>query len=142
MPRRDPRNEVWLSSGLPMKGMLDTIAEAVPGVVVVANNGCSIKTMESEKTLAMLVDMVANLNFTWKGPCIEILTTCVWPFYDQPDPIRIGLTTCLVRGTHTRLVCQGMRRLDRLAFLDRANGRLSRSPTGTSSSSRSAKPHL
>ena len=56
-----------------MKGVLDTIAEAVPGVVVVANNGCSIKTMESEKTLAMLVDMVANLNFTWKGPCIEIL---------------------------------------------------------------------
>ena len=69
----DPRNEVWLLSGLPMKGVLDKIAQAVPGIGIVAENGCSIKTMETKKTPAMLVDMVANLNFTWKGPCIEIL---------------------------------------------------------------------
>ena len=69
----DPRNEVWLLSGLPVKGVLDKIAVAVPGVGIIAENGCFIKTRETKKTPAMWVDMVANLNFTWKGPCVEIL---------------------------------------------------------------------
>ncbi|KAG8215355.1 glycosyltransferase family 20 protein [Butyriboletus roseoflavus] len=69
----DPRNEVWLLSGLPVKGVLDKIAAAVPGMGIVAENGCFIKMRETKKTPAMWINMVANLNFTWKGPCVEIL---------------------------------------------------------------------
>ena len=76
----DPRNEVWLLSGLPVKGVLDKIAAAVPGVGIVAENGCFIKTRETKKTRATWIDMVANLNFTWKGPCTEILN------YVRPSP--------------------------------------------------------
>lgn len=69
----DLRNEVWLLSGLPVKGVLDKIAAAVPGVGIVAENGCFIRTRETKKSPATWIDMVANLNFTWKGPCVEIL---------------------------------------------------------------------
>ncbi|KIK93311.1 glycosyltransferase family 20 protein [Paxillus rubicundulus Ve08.2h10] len=69
----DARNEVWLLSGLPVKGVLDKIASAVPSVGIVAENGCFIKTRETKKTPAKWIDMVPNLNFTWKSPCIEIL---------------------------------------------------------------------
>jgi trehalose 6-phosphate synthase/phosphatase len=69
----DQRNEVWLLSGLPVKGVLDKIAAAVPGVGIVAENGCFVKTRETKKSPATWIDMVANLNFMWKGPCIEIL---------------------------------------------------------------------
>ncbi|KAF9241274.1 glycosyltransferase family 20 protein [Melanogaster broomeanus] len=69
----DKRNEVWLLSGLPVKGALDKIADAVPGLGIVAENGCFVKTRETAKAPAKWIDMVANLNFTWKGPCIEIL---------------------------------------------------------------------
>ena len=31
----DPRNQVWLLSGLPVKGMLDVVAERVPKVGIV-----------------------------------------------------------------------------------------------------------
>ncbi|KAF8126309.1 glycosyltransferase family 20 protein [Boletus edulis] len=69
----DPRNELWLLSGLPVKGVLDKIAAAVPGVGIVSENGCFIKTRETNKTPATWINMVANMNFTWKGPCVEIL---------------------------------------------------------------------
>ncbi|KIJ64234.1 glycosyltransferase family 20 protein [Hydnomerulius pinastri MD-312] len=69
----DSRNEVWLLSGLPVKGALDKIADAVPSVGIVAENGCFIKTRETKKSPAKWIDMVGNLNLTWKGPCIEIL---------------------------------------------------------------------
>jgi hypothetical protein len=69
----DPRNEVWLLSGLSVKGVLDKIAEAVPSVGIVAENGCFIKTRQTKKMPAIWIDMVANLNFTWKGSCVKIL---------------------------------------------------------------------
>lgn len=69
----DPRNDVWLLSGLPVKGVLDKIAAAVPGIGIVAENGCFIKTRETKKTAATWINMVGTLNFTWKGPCTEIL---------------------------------------------------------------------
>lgn len=31
----DPKNEVWLLSGLPVKGMLDIVAEAAPKIGIV-----------------------------------------------------------------------------------------------------------
>ena len=31
----DPRNQVWLLSGLPVKGMLDVVAEKAPGIGIV-----------------------------------------------------------------------------------------------------------
>jgi hypothetical protein len=36
----DPRIEVLLLNGLPVKGVLDQIAVAVAGVGIVAENGC------------------------------------------------------------------------------------------------------
>ena len=44
----------------------------VPGVGIVAGNGYFIKTRETKKMPATWIDMVANRNFTWKEPCIEI----------------------------------------------------------------------
>ncbi|KAH7882668.1 glycosyltransferase family 20 protein [Phlebopus sp. FC_14] len=69
----DTRNEVWLLSGLPVKGMLDKIADAVPSIGIVAENGCFIKTRETKKAAAKWIDLVSNLNFTWKSACVEIL---------------------------------------------------------------------
>ena len=40
-----PQNEVWLSSGFPVEGVLHKI---VVGVGVVAENGCFIKTRETQ----------------------------------------------------------------------------------------------
>lgn len=86
----DPRNEVWLLSGLPIKNVLEKIAATVPGVGIVAENGCFIRTRETKKSPATWIDMVANLNFTWKGPCVEILN-----YVGPPSPharTRFGLT--------------------------------------------------
>lgn len=69
----DPTNEVRSLSELPINGVLDKNAVAVPGVCIVTKNGCFIKTRETKKTPATWIDMVANLNFTWKGLYIKIL---------------------------------------------------------------------
>ncbi|KAH7905019.1 glycosyltransferase family 20-domain-containing protein, partial [Hygrophoropsis aurantiaca] len=66
----DRRNEVWLLSGLPVRGVMERVAEACPGVGVVAENGCFIKPRGER---ARWLNMVANFNMTWKGPCVEIL---------------------------------------------------------------------
>ncbi|KAF9234548.1 hypothetical protein BU15DRAFT_78906 [Melanogaster broomeanus] len=47
----DKRNEVWLLSGLPVKG-LDKIAEAIPGVGIVAEKGCFVRTRETTEAPA------------------------------------------------------------------------------------------
>ncbi|KAI6023022.1 glycosyltransferase family 20 protein [Pisolithus microcarpus] len=75
----DPKNEIWVLSGLPVKGALERLAERVPSVGIVAENGCFVKTREIGKKSngqsngARWINMVANLDFAWKGPCIEIL---------------------------------------------------------------------
>ena len=137
----DPRNEVWLLSGLPVKGVLDKIAAAVPGVGIVAENGCFIKTRETKKMPGTWIDMVANWNFTWKGPCVEILNY-VRPSISLPIPYAHLIDPRSVYRTHARLVCRGTRRLHRLAFLDGSDRRLSGSSMGPSSSRRSAESHL
>ncbi|GLB44271.1 putative trehalose-phosphatase [Lyophyllum shimeji] len=43
----DRRNEVWLLSGLRVTGVLERIAERIPRLGIVAENGCFIKTIKS-----------------------------------------------------------------------------------------------
>ncbi|THG96790.1 hypothetical protein EW026_g5099 [Hermanssonia centrifuga] len=69
----DPRNEVWLLSGLQVKGALEKIAEAAPKIGIVAENGCFIKTRASRGVESTWVNMVVNFNLTWKTACLEIL---------------------------------------------------------------------
>jgi trehalose 6-phosphate synthase/phosphatase len=69
----DVRNEVWLLSGLPVKGMMDIVSEKVPKIGIVAENGCFIKTRPTRKETSQWINMVANFNLTWKTSCVEIL---------------------------------------------------------------------
>ncbi|KAF8656163.1 hypothetical protein AX16_002732 [Volvariella volvacea WC 439] len=69
------RNEVWLLSGLPIKGPLEKIAEMIPKMGIVAENGCFIKTraVRGGSPQGEWISMVSNLNLTWKSSCVEIL---------------------------------------------------------------------
>ncbi|TFK50600.1 alpha-trehalose-phosphate synthase [Heliocybe sulcata] len=69
----DPRNDVWVLSGLPAKGAMEVLAEKVPKVGIVAENGCFIKTRPSRNGEAQWIDMVANFNLSWKSLCMELL---------------------------------------------------------------------
>ncbi|KAI6022074.1 glycosyltransferase family 20-domain-containing protein [Pisolithus marmoratus] len=102
----DPKNEIWVLSGLPVKGVFEKFAERVPRVGIVAENGCFVKTREisnksgGQSNGARWINMVANLDFAWKGPCVEILnyftertpgsfveeraTSVVWRFWTGP----------------------------------------------------------
>ncbi|KAI0339176.1 hypothetical protein BDW22DRAFT_1336814 [Trametopsis cervina] len=71
----DPKNEVWLLSGLQVKGALEKIAALAPKVGIVAENGCYIKTRPTRASPEPTwVNMVANFNLTWKAACLEILS--------------------------------------------------------------------
>ncbi|KAJ7693561.1 alpha,alpha-trehalose-phosphate synthase [Mycena rosella] len=97
---QDRRNDVWLLSGLPVKGVLTRIATEVPRIGLVAENGCYIRPktevprrsstglmspggrrsgaeLSPVNTAATLpggwINMVATFNLTWKSSCIEIL---------------------------------------------------------------------
>lgn len=95
------RNEVWLLSGLSING-LRRIAEAVPKVGIVAENGCFIKPRQSRSTPNPdWINMVPNLNMAWKSPCLTSLNyfterspgsfieereaSVVWQFWNGPD---------------------------------------------------------
>ncbi|KAF9447635.1 glycosyltransferase family 20 protein [Macrolepiota fuliginosa MF-IS2] len=69
----DKRNDVWLLSGLPVRDVLDRVAEKVPNIGIVAENGCFIKTKPGRNSLGTWINLVANLNLTWKSSCLEIL---------------------------------------------------------------------
>ncbi|OSX56690.1 glycosyltransferase family 20 protein [Postia placenta MAD-698-R-SB12] len=97
----DSHNDVWLLSGLPVKGMMDIVAEAVPKIGIVAENGCFIKTRPGRSGESTWLSMVTNFNLTWKAPCMEILNyftertpgsfieereaSVVWRFWTDPD---------------------------------------------------------
>lgn len=66
------RNEVWLLSGLPIKS-LEQVAAKAPGVGIVAENGCFARIPVQNGKGGVWISMVANLNLTWKGLCVEIL---------------------------------------------------------------------
>ncbi|KAH8828196.1 alpha,alpha-trehalose-phosphate synthase [Flagelloscypha sp. PMI_526] len=67
---KDPRNEVWLLSGLQVEGVMEKFAQLLgPNVGIVAENGCFIKPKgESE-----WISRVSNASFDWKDSCLEIL---------------------------------------------------------------------
>ncbi|TFK65857.1 alpha,alpha-trehalose-phosphate synthase [Pluteus cervinus] len=70
----DKKNELWLLSGLPIKGVLEKIAEYVPKMGIVAENGCFIKTRATRtQPTGEWISMVSNLNLKWKASCVEIL---------------------------------------------------------------------
>lgn len=79
----DWKNELWLLSGLKVKGVLERIAEKIPRVGIVAENGCFVKMRgaitsgatetRSKATEGEWVSMVSNFNLTWKSSCLEIL---------------------------------------------------------------------
>ncbi|KAI0789217.1 glycosyltransferase family 20 protein [Abortiporus biennis] len=69
----DPKNEVWLLSGLQVKGALEEVAKITPKIGIVAENGCFIKTLPARNGHSSWVNMVANFNLTWRAPCMEIL---------------------------------------------------------------------
>ncbi|KAG9105013.1 hypothetical protein FRC06_002934 [Ceratobasidium sp. 370] len=63
------RNEVWLLSGMGVQGGLEKIAAELPGVGLVAENGCMIKPPGQSEW----VNMIPNFNLDWKVPAVEIL---------------------------------------------------------------------
>ncbi|KAJ7630490.1 alpha,alpha-trehalose-phosphate synthase [Roridomyces roridus] len=89
----DARNDVWLLSGLPIAGVIERIAQEVPRIGIVAENGCFIRpktqrrssSMNSLRSPSILepintatlpggwINMVSSFNLTWKSSCIEIL---------------------------------------------------------------------
>ncbi|KAI0920354.1 hypothetical protein AcV5_010116 [Taiwanofungus camphoratus] len=100
----DPRNEVWLLSGLPIKGALEVVEKAVPKVGIIAENGCFIKTRPGRNSDSSWISMVVNFNLTWKTPCLEILNyftertpgsfveereaSIIWRFWTDPlEPV-------------------------------------------------------
>ncbi|KAI6022066.1 glycosyltransferase family 20-domain-containing protein [Pisolithus marmoratus] len=102
----DPNNEI-------------RVLKRVARVDIVAENGCFVKTREisnksgRQSNGARWINMVANLDFAWKGPCVEILnyftertpgsfveeraTSVVWRFWtgppDSTSPIDDDATT-------------------------------------------------
>ncbi|KAI5992787.1 hypothetical protein EDD15DRAFT_2368057 [Pisolithus albus] len=61
------------------QGALERLAERVPSVGIVVESGCFVKTGEIGKKSngqangARWISVVANLDFAWNGPCIEIV---------------------------------------------------------------------
>ncbi|KAF8903066.1 alpha,alpha-trehalose-phosphate synthase [Mucidula mucida] len=69
----DKKNEVWVLSGLPVKGALSKLADELADVGIVSENGCFLKTRARKDKPAQWINMVANLNMDWKSSCLEIL---------------------------------------------------------------------
>ncbi|XP_006455649.1 hypothetical protein AGABI2DRAFT_121550 [Agaricus bisporus var. bisporus H97] len=71
----DRRNDVWLLSGLPVRGVLERVAEKVPNIGIVAENGCFIKIKSGRNSpyVGEWLNLVANHNLTWKSSCLEML---------------------------------------------------------------------
>ncbi|KAF8606617.1 hypothetical protein BDV93DRAFT_553778 [Ceratobasidium sp. AG-I] len=65
----DERNEVWLLSGMGVQGGLEKIAAELPGVGLVAENGCMMKPAGQSEW----VNLIPNFNLDWKTPAVEIL---------------------------------------------------------------------
>ncbi|CAE6435944.1 unnamed protein product [Rhizoctonia solani] len=64
------QNEIWILSGMGVQGGLEKIAAELPGVGLVAENGCMIKPPGQNEW----VDLVPDFNLDWKTPALEILT--------------------------------------------------------------------
>jgi len=71
---QDPRNVVYLLSGLPVSGALDKVALALPDLGLVAEDGCYVKFKGPRGTRTEWTNMVPNVSMQWKKPCREILS--------------------------------------------------------------------
>ncbi|KAI6022046.1 hypothetical protein EDC04DRAFT_2900943 [Pisolithus marmoratus] len=100
----DPKNEIWVLSRLPVKGALERLAERVPKVGIVAENGFC-----GQSNGARWINVVANLDFAWKGPCVEILnyapssrsaTSVVWRFWTSPPDSTAPIDDDATTSTH------------------------------------------
>jgi hypothetical protein len=112
------RNEVWLLSGLPVKS-LEKVAAKAPGVGIVAENGCFAKIPAQNGKGGVWISMVANLNLTWKGLCVEILNYVrVFLAIDVIFYFNVGV----VHGTNAWFVRRGARGVCGVAFLDWSDG--------------------
>ncbi len=86
----DKRNEVWVLSGLTVQGALGVVAKELPDIGIVyvgpylyliqnliqfysGENGCFIKTRTRRGQPSQWINMVGNLNMTWKSSCVEML---------------------------------------------------------------------
>ncbi|KAK0472525.1 alpha,alpha-trehalose-phosphate synthase [Armillaria novae-zelandiae] len=69
----DKRNEVWVLSGLTVQGALGVVAKELSDIGIVAENGCFIKTRTRRGQPSQWINMVGNLNMTWKSSCVEML---------------------------------------------------------------------
>ncbi|KAH9916264.1 glycosyltransferase family 20-domain-containing protein [Epithele typhae] len=68
----DPRNQVWLLSGLP-RDVLDVVVEKAPTIGIIAENGCFIKPRSDKGHKSDWISMVEKFNLTWKAACMETL---------------------------------------------------------------------
>ncbi|KAG8730232.1 hypothetical protein FRC12_020398 [Ceratobasidium sp. 428] len=91
------RNVVWLLSGMGVRGGLEKIAVELPGVGLVAENGCMIKPPGQSEW----VNMIPNFNLDWKVPAEEILQ-----YYTDRTPgtfiEKRGASLCWRFGTEKR----------------------------------------
>ncbi|KAK2462193.1 hypothetical protein APHAL10511_005781 [Amanita phalloides] len=70
----DKNNEVWLLSGLQVNGVMDRVAEKLPKLGIVAENGCFIRPRQKARTnTGEWLNMVSNLDMSWKNACLEML---------------------------------------------------------------------
>jgi trehalose 6-phosphate synthase/phosphatase len=68
-------NEMWLLSGLQVKGILDRVAERIPKLGIVSENGCFIRPRPNGRSAGAggWINMVSNLDLSWKSACLEML---------------------------------------------------------------------
>ncbi|KAG9012855.1 hypothetical protein FRB94_005001 [Tulasnella sp. JGI-2019a] len=70
----DEKNSVYLLSGLPVQGALDKVADALPNVGLIAEEGCFVKPApRSPGDKTEWISLVADVDVAWKHPCVEIL---------------------------------------------------------------------
>jgi len=70
----DEKNVVYLLSGLPVEGALEKVAQALPNVGFVAEDGCYIKPKPLNGEHTEWINMVPDVSMQWKKPAREILT--------------------------------------------------------------------
>ncbi|KAG8893478.1 hypothetical protein FRC00_010484, partial [Tulasnella sp. 408] len=69
----DERNVIYLLSSRPVAGALEKVADALPYVGIIAEDGCYIKAKANKGETTEFVSLVGNMSMPWKEPCIEIL---------------------------------------------------------------------
>ncbi|KAG9014096.1 hypothetical protein FRB90_005579 [Tulasnella sp. 427] len=69
----DERNVIYLLSSRPVAGALEKVADALPYVGIIAEDGCYLKAKAHRGETTEFVSLVDNVSMQWKEPCVEIL---------------------------------------------------------------------